>query len=126
MARYRYLTILVSVCRDFDEDRSIHVIDSNPLKTIYNLVDDYGKVILETRVVLGYSNMSNYTEYVLDKSKYRTCYVMKKYHLKLPKPMVRDEAVQYIEEITGIKTPTSKDDEYMRLLEKLYEKLGRW
>lgn len=123
---YRYVTVMVSICRDFDEDRGIEVLSTNPLRTIHNLLVD-GKAVVETRSLLGrvYST-TNYTYPVkIDgKVKYRTCFVIQRYYLKLPKEMTRNEVIEYTEEITGIKLPVKQgSQEHHKLLEKLFEKL---
>ena len=129
MVKYSYLTIAVSICRDFDEDRHIDVIDfDNPVKTLCNLIDD-GRAIVEIRTVLGRANdMDNYMEPVIldDKVKYRSCLVIRKYYLKLPYPMTKKEATRFIEEITAIKLPVepNSEEEY-RLLSSIYEKLTK-
>ena len=125
MMGYRYVTVMVSICRDFDEDRGIEVISTNPLRTIHNLLVD-GKAVVETRSLLGrvYST-TNYTYPVkIDgKVKYRTCFVIQKYYLKLPRLMTWDEVKDYIEEITGIRLPVKDQQEHRRLIEELFERL---
>lgn len=126
MARYSYITVVVAVCRDFDEDRHMDVIrHDNPVATLCNLVE-HGRAVVEVRAVLGRADLDNYMEPVVigGKTKYRSCLVVRRFYLRLPRPMTRSEASEYIEDATGIKLPVEPgSEEYCALLTKIYEKL---
>ncbi|NPA99673.1 MAG: hypothetical protein GXO43_09875 [Crenarchaeota archaeon] len=127
--RYGWITIVVSVCRDFNDDRSMDVIDfDNPVRTICNLLDDRGMAIIEIEPLLGrISDLDNYTKLVVvnGEPKSRTCQVVKKYYLKLPRPMTKTEARKYIEKLTGVKLPVEDDKKRREFLAKLYKELSR-
>lgn len=125
MRRYRYLTITVAICRDYDTNDHMDVIvNNNPVSTLNNLIDNDGRAIIEIDIALGRRNIDNYMRPIAsDNTKYRTCYVIKRFPLKLPKPMTREEIKNYVERITGVKIPVGRTSEKKLLVERLYEKL---
>jgi len=123
---YSYITVAVSICRDFDEDAGMQVIDENPIRTLRNLVVD-GRAVVELRALLGRAR--DFTNYIYpvatsDGVKHRTCFVIRKYYLKLPRPMDLPELQRFSEEVAGVKLPVKPGSEEMfDLLESLYRVL---
>lgn len=126
MARYSYLTIIVAICRDFNRDRHMDVVvPGNPVKTLCNLVVR-GKAVVEIEVVFGKKNMDNYMSPVAvdGRIKYRSCYVVKRFYLKLPYPMTGREVARYVEEITDMELPVYSNRKCM-FLSRIYERLAK-
>ena len=122
MRRYNYVTVFILVC-GFSKDDYIYSLVSpvNPLKTIHNMIDENGKVLVRAEIVFGYSSKSTFV-YEGDKG-YLICYAVERYQLRLPYPMTREELEKFIVEKTGIKYPPKTLYERFVMIEKLYEEL---
>lgn len=128
--RYRWLTLLVSVCRDHGSDDLLFESLGNIFRMLDAVVDEDGKAVVEARVILGKNTEIDNYSYPITKNgetMFRNCVVLRKLYARLPREMSREEITEYLGELTGIKPPINNDKQYRELLAKLYEELiGEW